>query len=319
MSDSAKVFLITGATGSLGTLLTQQILSQGHKVRAYARNEHGHEKLIQSLPSEARPRLASCIGAVEDLPRLHRAMAGVDYVIHAAAMKVIGLCEYSPAEAVKTNILGTQNVVDACIDAGVERAVFISSDKAAASVNHYGHTKAAGEKLWLHGNHYSPEHQPFVAVRYGNCWASQGSVFHVFKEQAATGQLTVTDPEATRFHWMLGDAVDFVMKALFGAQPGEMWVPMLPAYKMDDLAKAFAVVKGLREPYKVIGLRPGEKRHESMIAEDEGFMSTRKDKHFVITPGRSAKEPISTGYHSSTPWRMSRQELVGLIEETLNG
>lgn len=314
---TSSTFLVTGGTGSLGTVLTQVLTSQGHKVRAYARNEHGHERLEKSIPRERRHLLSPLIGAVEDTDRLRIALMGVDYVIHAAALKVIGCAEYNPSECVKTNIIGTQSVVMACVQTPtIKKAVFVSSDKASASVNHYGHSKAAGEKLWLHANAYRPDIRPFVAVRYGNCWNSAGSVIHAFREQGRTGKLTVTSPEATRFHWKLEEAAAFVLSALHEAHGGEMWIPKLPAYKLEDLAHAFMTVHGISKPFEVIGLRPGEKLHECMISGDEAFMARDDGLRYVLTPG-SAQGIAPSGYSSgSNKWRIGRRELETLIKET---
>jgi UDP-N-acetylglucosamine 4,6-dehydratase len=313
---SLNTYLISGGTGSLGTLLTHQLIGQGHKVRAYARNEHSHENLIRSIPEEKRHLLSCLVGAVEDTDRLRVALRGVDYLVHAAAMKIIGLAEYNPSECVKTNVLGTESVIQAVLTSSVKRAVFVSSDKASASVNHYGHTKAVGEKLWLHANRYRPDDPPFVAVRYGNCWNSRGSVIQAFRNQITAGHLTVTSPECTRFHWKLEDAGAFVLDALHRAAPGEMWIPKLPSYKLDDLAHAFMHVHSMHKAFEVVGLRPGEKLHESMISGDEAFMSRDDGMRYVLTPG--VAQGISTqGYNSgSNKWRIGRKELESLVEET---
>jgi FlaA1/EpsC-like NDP-sugar epimerase len=319
LTDSKQqTYLITGATGSLGSSLTQYLLSQGHKVRAFARNEHGHQRLWEATPKTQQANLSCLLGSVEDLERLRRACKGATRVIHAAAQKIISTGEHNPSEVVKTNILGTMNVIDAAIDCGVSRAVFVSSDKAAASVNHYGHTKAVGEKLWIHANRYDPMHQPFVAVRYGNCWNSKGSVIQSFQAQMQYGYLTLTSGECTRFHWLLEDAVRFVLHALEEAKPGELWVPKLPAYKLFDLAYSFMDVAGgdWKEPV-LIGLRPGEKLHESMIANDEAFMAREDGVRYIITPGQAQKSPLSGGYHSSTPTRLGKEALRTIIRETI--
>lgn len=314
----AETFLITGATGSLGSCLTQRLISQGFRVRAYARNEHGHEALERSVPTAKRHLLSCLIGEVEDLERMKLAMQGVDYCIHAAALKVIRLAEYNPSECIKTNVLGTQSVIRACIHSGVKRAVFVSSDKASASINHYGHTKAVGEKLWTHANRYRPEDPPFVAVRYGNCWNSRGSVIQTFREQAGKdGHLTLTDPECTRFHWKLEDAASFVLKALHEAKAGEIWIPKLPSYKLEDLAHAFEDAYSISKPYSVVGLRAGEKLHESMLSGDEAFMARNDGTRIVLTPGVAQGDCMKAGYNSgSNTWRIGRRELAELVKET---
>lgn len=313
----SHVYLITGGTGSLGTQLAHHLLAQGHRVRAYARNEHSHERLERSVSPKLRHNLSCLIGSVEDKDRLKMALSGVDYLIHAAALKVIGLAEYNPSECVKTNVLGTQSVIEAVLASSVKRAVFVSSDKASASVNHYGHTKAVGEKLWVHANRYRPDSPPFVAVRYGNCWNSKGSVIQAFNNQLPTGRLTVTSPECTRFHWKLEDAGAFVLDALLKASPGEIWIPKLRTYKIDELAHAFMRVHGISKPYEVIGLRPGEKLHECMISPDEAFMARDDGMRYVLTPGKAQGIPQSHGYHSGEPrGRLNRLELEALIQET---
>lgn len=318
MTEAEKhTYLISGGTGSLGTVLTKILTEQGHRVRAYARNEHGHERLEKSIPANRRHLLSCLIGAVEDTERLRIALLGVDYVVHAAALKVIACAEYNPSECIKTNVIGTHSVVNACaLTPSVKKAVFVSSDKASASVNHYGHSKAAGEKLFLHANAYRPLDKPFVAVRYGNCWGSEGSVLHAFRGQLPKGHLTVTSPECTRFHWKLEEAAYFVLSALHEAHGGEMWIPKLPAYKLEDLAYAFMSVHGLEKDFEVVGLRAGEKLHESMISGDEAFMSRDDGLRYVLTPGKP-QGISSTGYNSgSNKWRIGRRELEELVRET---
>lgn len=315
------VYLITGGTGSLGTQLTHHLIQAGNKVRVYARNEHGHECLLNSLPENKRHLLSCLIGAVEDEHRLRVALRGVDYVVHAAALKIVGLAEYNPGECVKTNVLGTQNLIDAILTSGVKRAAFVSSDKACASVNHYGHTKAVGEKLWLHANSYRADDKPFVAVRYGNCWNSKGSVIQSFKAQLPSGRLTLTNRQCTRFHWKLEEAREFVLNALHHAQPGEMWIPKIRSYTLRDLAVAFMDVHTMRRPFEEIGLRPGEKLHESMISVDEVFMSRDDGTRYILTPGMAqechTKEFTVEGYTSGTNrHRVGREELMELVRET---
>lgn len=296
-----RVYLITGATGSLGTELTKTLLAQGHKVRAFARNEHGHEKLINAVPVDQRPRLTSCIGAVEDLQRLKTAIRGCDYVIHAAAQKSIPLAENNPRECAYTNIVGTFNVIQACLDEKVSRAVFVSTDKASAPATLYGFTKATAERAWLDANRYSAGQPPyFVAVRYGNVFASQGSVVHVWKKQAtASNPIEITDPKATRFHITLTQAVALVLSALVNAEPGELWIPKLPTYRLGDFSNAFRQAYELHQQPLIIGLRPAEKLHESMISMDE-WPSLKSDEsnHFILEPGivhRTERREYSSG------------------------
>lgn len=314
------VYLITGATGSLGTQITNALLAQGHKVRAYARNEHRHEALVASVPIASRDRLSSLLGSVEDRSRLDRAIQGCDYVIHAAAQKIVPISEYNPIECVGTNVIGTINVLNACLDAGVTRAVFVSSDKSVQASTQYGITKACGERVWLGGNQYSGGKPPyFMAVRYGNCWDSQGSVVRAFQRQSATGPLSLTSPECTRFHWMVADAVAFVIKALHTAAPGELWVPKLPSYKLDDLATAFMNATEMSKPYSVSGLRTAEKLHEVMISEDESStIASASDTHYVLTPGHSHSSDRWSYNSGANKWRVGRRDLEELIRETLH-
>ena len=288
MSDPAKhTYLITGGTGSLGTALTLHLLAAGHKVRVYARNEHGHERLVQATPKAEQARLSSLIGAVEDRERLRRAFHGVDYVIHAAAQKAIPLAEYNPLECIGTNVHGSANVVAACMDAGVKRAVLVSTDKASSPATLYGGTKFVAERLWLNGNRYSAGNEPhFVAVRYGNVWGSNGSVLHAFRKASQSGSIEITDPQCTRFHIRLNQAVDFVLSALHKAHAGELWVPRLPSYRLGDLAAAFGIAHSLSKPPSVVGLRLSEKLHESMISPDESSsLKAEDDTHFTLEPG----------------------------------
>lgn len=282
-----SVYLITGGTGTLGTALTKHLLSAGHKVRVLARNEHGHERLRAAIGADQIARLSNLIGAVEDSRRLAHAVRGVDFVIHAAAQKIIPLAEYNPIEAVGTNIQGTINVLNAACDAGVARAVFVSTDKASAPATLYGATKSVAERLWLNANRYSAGKEPhFVAVRYGNVWGSQGSVLHAWTKQAQFGHVEITDAQCTRFHITLAQAVQFVLEALRDAHPGELWVPRLPSYRLGDLAHAFRLVYGLSKQPEVVGLRLSEKLHESMISVDESSsLKAEEDHHYVLEPG----------------------------------
>ena len=313
-----SVYGITGGTGSLGTSLTLHLLSQGHRVRAYARNEHGHEKLIQAVPSEQRSRLSSTIGAVEDAGRLRRALQGVDYVIHAAAQKSIPLAEYSPRECTFTNIVGSCNVIEACLDAKVKRAVLVSTDKASSPATLYGGTKFVAERLWLNGNRYSAGNEPhFVAVRYGNVFASQGSVIHAWKKQGE--QITLTDSQCTRFHIKLADAVEFVLAALHHACPGELWVPKLPSYRLGDLASAFRNVFGLKQNVEIAGLRLSEKLHESMVSSDESSsLKAEDDTHFTLEPGVIHRKGGMSYTSGSNTHRLGVEALTEEIRAWMN-
>lgn len=300
------VYCITGGSGSLGTALVHTLLAQGHKVRTISRNEHKITALQQGIPQELRSRLSTFVGDVRDRYRLWRAFQGVDYVIHGAAMKEIGRCEYDPAEAVKTNIYGTQAVAEASLDAKVKRAVFISSDKACSPVNLYGMTKATGEKLWLASNRYSAGiGTEFVAVRYGNVFSTTGSVLPVWDEQIKRGPLKVTDPECTRFHFRVEGAVRFVLQALGEAKVGELWVPMLPSYRLRDLAEAYAP----GHARETTGLTLGEKRHECMVNREESVYAVKEDGHWELKPGEVRNGEAFEYTSGANTWRLSVEDL----------
>lgn len=301
-----KTYLITGGTGTLGTALVHSLLAQGHKVRTLSRNEHRITALEESVTPQQRSSLSAMCGDVRSASRLRLALRGVDYVIHAAALKGVGRCEYDPSEAVQTNVQGTINVAIACVEAGVKRAVFCGTDKLINASTLYGMTKAVAERVWLASNTYSAGvGTEFVGVRWGNVFGSAGSVIHRWREQAKTGTIKLTDPEATRFHIRLEDAVPFILATLHEAETGEVRIPILPAYRLRDLATAFAP-DCKRE---VIGLTPGEKRHEMMINENESAYTRKHDKHYSLTPTR-----IQCGerfeYTSGTPgWKLTVDQL----------
>lgn len=306
-----QVWLVTGGTGSLGTALTLKLLADGHKVRAFARNEHGHEGLHRRIPVEHESRLSMLIGDVRDLERLRRALVGVDVVIHAAALKIIAQCEYNPVEAVKTNVLGSINLAEAVCDSGVSRAVLISSDKAVSPANVYGATKMLDERVWLACNRYlGARAGKFVAVRWGNVWGSAGSVLHAFAHQRATGRLLITHCGMTRFHIRMEEAVNFVLRATSEARPGELWIPKMPSYLLVDLANAIAPMA----EHEIVGIRPGEKLAECLINEHESCYAEERRDHYVLTPGR----PMNDGgwqYTSGTnTWRLKKEELQREVE-----
>jgi UDP-N-acetylglucosamine 4,6-dehydratase len=317
-----SVYAILGGTGSLGTALTHQLLSAGHKVRVVARNEHSHEKLERQIEAKHQANFSGLLGAVEDRPRLRRALRGVEYVIHAAAQKSISSCEYNPIQAIQTNVIGSRNVIDACIDAGVKRAVLVSTDKASSPSTLYGASKLCAERLFSAANRYSAGvGTEFVIARYGNVFASQGSVIHAFKEQAAEGQLKVTDKQCTRFHMLLREAVAFVLRVLGQADPGCLWVPRLHSYRLVDLAAAFSSVYGLAKPPAIVGKRPAEKIHESMVSEDESACCVSEDaEKFVLEPGKVHQDG---GWRFTSDSKQSRklsvEELEKAIREWMNG
>jgi UDP-N-acetylglucosamine 4,6-dehydratase len=309
-----ETYLVTGATGFLGSEITRHLLSQGHKVRAFARNEHGHEKLIQSIPEDQRSRLSSLLGAVEDDRRLHRALRGVNHVIHAAAQKVVPIAEYDPGSCLSTNVGGTRNVAEACLDAGVRRAVFVSTDKASSPATLYGASKLCAERVWLGSNRYSAGVGcEFTAVRYGNVWASKGSVLEAWA--GSKGKLKITDPQCTRFHIHRHEAVAFVLDALAHAHPGELWIPKLPTYRIGNLCLAFRRAFNIPEQPEHVGLRLAEKLHEDLISPHESIACKSKEEHhYVLEPGR-IHEQGGWGYSSGMPGhQLSVEELTREVE-----
>jgi UDP-N-acetylglucosamine 4,6-dehydratase len=281
MNWSEKVVLVTGGTGSFGKKFIEIMLKEYHpaKLIVFSRDElKQHEMRISGFD---HPSLRYFIGDVRDLPRLRRAMHGVDVVIHAAALKQVPACEYNPMEAIKTNILGSSNVIDAALDAGVQKVMALSTDKAVSPINLYGATKLAAEKLFVQSNAYAAGTQTrFSCVRYGNVVGSRGSVVPLFIKQRAAGKLTVTDLRMTRFWLTLEQGVRFVIRCTELMQGGEVFVPKIPSTRIVDLANVIAPGAEL----EVIGIRPGEKLHELLINEDEARSTLERPDMFVVTP-----------------------------------
>lgn len=275
-----KTVLVTGGTGTFGQAFSRYLLESEpiHALRILSRDELKQWEFSRRLTDD---RLRFFIGDVRDPDRLQRAFDGVDVVVHAAALKQVPACEYNPYEAVKTNILGAQNVVDAAIERGVQWVVALSTDKAANPVNLYGATKLCAEKLFVQGNAYAASHRTrFACVRYGNVAASRGSVVPLFMEQRASGVITVTDPRMTRFWITVGEAVEFVKNAIETLRGGEVFVPKLPSVRITDLAQAVAPGCEIRE----IGIRPGEKLHETLVTSEESRHTLDLGKWFLIQP-----------------------------------
>ena len=276
-----KTVLITGGTGSFGKAFIRRVLAEHDpaSVRIFSRDELKQSELQRVHADE--DRLRYLIGDVRDLPRLVRAMRGVDVVIHAAAMKQVPACEYNPFEAVQTNILGAENVVTAAIDNDVPLIMALSTDKAVNPVNLYGATKLCQEKIVVQGNAYAADSVArFACVRYGNVVGSRGSVIPLFKAQAATGVLTITDDRMTRFWITLDQAVTFVLDCLGRMGGGEVFVPKIPSMRIADMAEALAPDAEQR----IVGIRPGEKLHEVMLTEDESRHAVETDWGYVIVP-----------------------------------
>lgn len=318
---SGATILLTGGTGSFGTAFTEQVLQRWPDctIRVYSRDE-----LKQS---EFRARFGDrqvryLIGDVRDRSRMSRAAQGADIVVHAAAMKQVPACEYNPFEAVRTNVLGAQHVVDAAIDAGVERVVALSTDKAVNPVNLYGATKLCAEKIFVQGNAYAAQSRTRLAcVRYGNVIGSRGSVVPLFRRQVAQqGRLTVTDDRMTRFWITLPQAVDLVLYALDHMAGGEIFIPKIPSMRVVDLAEAMAP----GAPIDVIGIRPGEKLHEVLLTVDEARHGVDAGEVYVVAPEhpwwtegpRFAGTALADGFTYSSDvndWWLGVEELRGLL------
>ncbi len=274
--------LITGGTGSLGKCLTRLILEgcPTATVAIYSRDEFKQFMMEQMFP-EHRSRLRFFLGDVRDEHRLRRALTGVKYVIHAAALKQVPAAEYNPSEFIHTNINGAENVINASIDRGVEKVVALSTDKAASPINLYGATKLCSDKLFVSGNSYGgAKGTRFCVVRYGNVVGSRGSVVPFFLQKRSEGVLTVTDSRMTRFWITLEQGAALVLNALRDMKGGEIWVPKIPSMKVSDLARVIAP----QAEQKIIGIRPGEKLHEVMIPVDDARQTVEFDSHFIITP-----------------------------------
>jgi UDP-N-acetylglucosamine 4,6-dehydratase (inverting) len=286
---NGKDILITGGTGSLGKALTARILKDYPKVNRliiYSRDEQKQFQMAQEYPDDKYPMIRFFIGDVRDPERLKRAFTGVDYVIHAAAMKHVHIAEYNPDECVKTNINGAENVIKASLSCGVERVVALSTDKACAPINLYGATKLASDKLFVAANNIvGKQNVRFSVVRYGNVMGSTGSVIPFFLKCLETGVLPITDPEMTRFNIPIEGGVAMVIHALEHAQGGELYVPKIPSYRVTDLAKAI----GPDCEYPVIGIRPGEKIHEEMITASDSFSTYIIGDYYVILPAAGFK------------------------------
>jgi len=279
-----KSILVTGGTGSFGKKFIETILVNHNpkKVIIFSRDELKQFEMQQlNKFKKSGVGMRYFIGDVRDLGRLKMAMADVDIVIHAAALKQVPACEYNPFEAVKTNIIGGQNVIDAAISCGVKKVIALSTDKAAAPINLYGATKLTSDKLFVAANNYSGNHDiKFSVVRYGNVMGSRGSVIPFFLKQKEKGILPITDDRMTRFNITLQEGVDFVLQCLDQMWGGELFVPKIPSYRIVDVAKAIAP----ECKYKMVGIRPGEKIHEEMITETDALNTVEYEKYFVILP-----------------------------------
>ncbi len=300
MDWKKSVVLVTGGTGSFGKKFIKVMLDeiQPKKIIVFSRDELKQYEMQTS--GFNHPNLRFFIGDVRDRDRLRRAMNGVDIVVHAAALKQVPACEYNPMEAIKTNIMGTSNVVEAALDAGVKKVLAISTDKAVNPINLYGATKLAAEKLVIQSNAYAAGASTrYSCVRYGNVVGSRGSVVPVFLKQRQAGQITITDERMTRFWLSLEQGVRFVIKCIEQMEGGEVFVPRIPSMKVIDLARAIAP----QAKINVIGIRPGEKLHEVLISEDESRTTVELENMFVVQPA----EALWFGYS----WQEKGQLLKG--------
>ena len=283
---NGKTVLITGGTGSFGKKFVQMVLEKYsvQKLIVFSRDELKQYEMQQQIQDE---RLRFFIGDVRDSERLHRAFHGVDVVVHAAALKQVPACEYNPIEAVKTNIMGAQNIINAAVDNGVKKVIALSTDKAANPINLYGATKLCSDKLFVAGNAYSGvANTRFGVVRYGNVIGSRGSVIPLFKEQARSGVLTITDKKMTRFWITLEKGVEFVIDCLEIMHGGELFIPKIPSMNIMDLANAIAP----KCKCKVTGIRPGEKLHEVLLPEGEAYRALEFSDMYIVEPDVQALE-----------------------------
>jgi UDP-N-acetylglucosamine 4,6-dehydratase (inverting) len=318
-----KTILLTGGTGSFGNKFTEILLSEHdpESVRIYSRGELLQMEMQNRFDDS---RLRFLIGDVRDRDRLYRAASGVDIIVHAAALKHVPACEYNPIEAVRTNIEGSVNVIDAAIDNSVEKIMAISTDKAVHPVNLYGATKMVAEKLFVQGNTYTGwEKTRFSCVRYGNVIGSRGSVIPLFKEQRKNGVITITDDRMTRFWITLERGVRFVMDCIARMKGGETFVPKIPSMKVIDLANVIAP----DAERKVTGIRSGEKLHEILLTEDEARHTKELDNYFVIEPehpfwekdnfmdGKSLPEGFRYTSDSNDKW-LTEGEIGKIVDES---
>jgi UDP-N-acetylglucosamine 4,6-dehydratase len=276
--------LVTGGTGSFGRAFTDAILKQYPNIRRlviFSRDELKQFEMAQAFPETKYPALRYFIGDVRDKERLSRALEGVDTVVHAAALKQVPAAEYNPFEAIKTNILGAQNLIEACLDNGVKNVVALSTDKAAAPINLYGATKLCSDKLFTAANNMRGQRDlKFSVVRYGNVMGSRGSVIPFFLTMCKTGSLPITSPDMTRFNITLQEGVSMVLWALQHAHGGEIFVPKIPSYRIMDVAEAI----GPECDKLIVGVRPGEKIHEEMITHSDSFSTLDIGNYFAILP-----------------------------------
>ena len=324
-----KKILITGGTGSFGKAFIQHIVTHNPEISrlvVYSRDELKQWELQQLFPETQYPQLRFFLGDVRDAGRLKRALEGIDTVVHAAALKQVPAAEYNPIEFINTNVLGAENVVQACLDTNVKRVVALSTDKAAAPINLYGATKLCSDKLFVAASNIKGKRDlTFSVVRYGNVMGSRGSVIPFFLQKAKTGVLPITDPAMTRFNISLSEGVEMVQWALENSLGGELFVPKIPSYRITDVAEAI----GPSCDKPVTGIRPGEKIHEEMITASDSFTTIDLGRYYAILPSDgfllrryqgagTPMQPVEPGFaynSGSNPEFLSVDELRELIRE----
>lgn len=279
-----KSILITGGTGSFGNAFAKRLLTVHPGIKRlviYSRDELKQFEMNQVFSDRDYPCLRYFIGDIRDQDRLKRALEGIDIVVHAAALKQVPAAEYNPFECIKTNVLGAQNLIESCLDTGIQRVVALSTDKAAAPINLYGATKLCSDKLFIAANNIKGHRDiRFSVVRYGNVMGSRGSVIPFFLEKRKTGVLPITDPTMTRFNISLDEGVNLVLWAIEHAKGGEILVPKIPSYRITDVAEAI----GPECEHRIVGVRPGEKIHEEMITASDSFNTVDLGRHYAILP-----------------------------------
>lgn len=310
--NSDSRLLITGGTGSFGKAFINSVLERFPNIQrlvVYSRDELKQWEIQQQFPEDRYPQLRFFLGDVRDQDRLRRALESIDTVVHAAALKQVPAAEYNPMEFVKTNVLGAENVIQACLDTSVKRVIALSTDKAAAPINLYGATKLCSDKLFVAANNIRGSRDLRLSVvRYGNVMGSRGSVIPFFLEKVKTGELPITDPAMTRFNISLSEGVAMVLWSLENALGGELFVPKIPSYRITDVAEAI----GPTCTKKITGIRPGEKIHEEMITASDSFSTIDLGAYYAILPSdgrvqklyqeagiRSTEVPLGFAYNST--------------------
>lgn len=330
MFDNSSI-LITGGTGSLGKALTKYLLTKYPSIKrlvVFSRDEQKQFHMALEYPDQLYPQIRFFIGDVRDKERLIRAFQGIDFVIHAAALKHVPLAEYNPDEFIKTNIGGAQNVIHASLETGVKRVVALSTDKACAPINLYGATKLTSDKLFVAANNIRGQNPiKFSVVRYGNVMGSNGSVIPFFIKRRETGLIPITDPKMSRFNITLQGGVDMVMYAMENAWGGEIFIPKIPSYNIIELANSIAP----NCKQEIVGIRPGEKLHEEMISSSDSYYTYDLGKYYVIIPPNSnwdlsnfiekfsavkVKEGFTYNSETNNDW-LNSVELSNLIRENL--